>query len=162
MRLGGRGYTANGKLPATVQTSEGTNDQNPTQSPARNLHRLGSRPIHLLPPSMGERRTPHTSDRQHQRRNQQHTRATQTRRRMGKLPQPSRNRRPKMAQRHQRRQHRTRPNTPSGNTSVTLPTQVIRATNPPGKRRHLIGATRNINRFVLIMIRISSVAASRL
>jgi len=74
--LGGRGYTANGKLPATVQTSGATNDQNPAQSPARNLHRLGSRPIHLLPPSMGERGTPHTSDRQHQRRNPQHTRPT--------------------------------------------------------------------------------------
>lgn len=103
--LGGRGYTANGKLPATVQTSGATNDQNPTQSPARNLHWLGSRPIHLLPPSVGKRGTPDTSDRQHQRRNPQHTRPTQTRRRMGNLPQPSRNRRPKMAQRHQRRQH---------------------------------------------------------
>lgn len=115
--LGGRGYTANGKLPATVQTL-GTNDQNPTQSPARNLHRLGSRPTHLLPPSMGERGTPHTSDRQHQQRNPQHTRPTQTRRRMGKLPQPRRNRRPTLAQRHQRRQHRTRPHTPGRATNV--------------------------------------------
>lgn len=115
--LGGRGYTANGKLPATVQTL-GTNDQNPTQSPARNLHRLGSRPTHLLPPSMGGRNQTPPRNRQHQRRNQQHTRATQTRRRMGKLPQPSRNRRPTLAQRHQRRQHRTRPHTPSRPTNV--------------------------------------------
>lgn len=117
--LGGRGYTANGKLPATVQTSEGTNDQNPAQSPARNLHRLGSRPIHLLPPSMGERRTTHTPDRQHQQRNPQHTRATQTRRRMGSLPLPRRNRRPTLAQRHKRRQNRSRPNASCGNTSLT-------------------------------------------
>ena len=109
---------AHGKLPATVQTSEGTNDQNPTQSPARNLHRLGSRTTHLLPPGLGRRRTTNPSDRVHQRRNHQYPRTTQTRRRMGKLPQPRNHSRPPLAQRHQRRQRRRRPNAPSGPTRV--------------------------------------------